>query len=114
MVANPARGQLNRKIVFSLSSFTPEILFSRDRFGGPVSRQRLLSTLRLNLVPTPGIPPDFGDGVYKYRQPPSSQYQIHGFTQLGTDGVHYREPTTTGLPISLSMAIFHPSLAKKA
>ena len=38
-VANPARGQLNRKMVFSLSPFAPENLVSRDGFGGPVPRQ---------------------------------------------------------------------------
>ena len=37
MVANSARGQLNREIDFFLSSFVPENLVSR--FGSPVSRQ---------------------------------------------------------------------------
>ena len=35
-VANPARGQLNRKINISLSAFVPENLVSRDGFGSPV------------------------------------------------------------------------------
>ena len=38
-VANPARGQLNRKMNFSLFPFAPENLVSRDRFGSPVPRQ---------------------------------------------------------------------------
>ena len=39
-VANPARGQLNRKnYVFSLSAFAPENLVSRDGFGRSVPRQ---------------------------------------------------------------------------
>ena len=38
-VAYPARGQLNRKIIFSLSLFAPENLVSRDGFGSPVPRQ---------------------------------------------------------------------------
>ena len=38
-VANPARGQLNREISFSLSAFAPENLVSRDGFGSPVPRQ---------------------------------------------------------------------------
>ena len=39
-VANPARGQqLNRKLNYSLSSFAPENLVSRDGLGGPISRQ---------------------------------------------------------------------------
>ena len=38
-VANPDRGQLNRKIILSLSPFAPENLVSRDGFGSPVPRQ---------------------------------------------------------------------------
>ena len=34
-VANPARGQLNRKICISMSPFAPEHLVSRDGLGGP-------------------------------------------------------------------------------
>ena len=38
-VANPARGQLNRKMNISLSAFSPDNLVSRDGFGSPVPRQ---------------------------------------------------------------------------
>ena len=38
-VANPARGQLNREINISLSTFARENLVSRDGFGSPVPRQ---------------------------------------------------------------------------
>ena len=38
-VANPARGQLNRKNNISLSAFAPENLVSRNGFGSPVPRQ---------------------------------------------------------------------------
>ena len=38
-VANPARGQLTRKLNISLSAFAPENLVSRDGFGSPVPRQ---------------------------------------------------------------------------
>ena len=38
-VANPARGQLNREIIISLSAFGPEDLVSRDGFDSPVPRQ---------------------------------------------------------------------------
>ena len=38
-VANPARGQLNRKNDISLSAFVPENLISWDGFGSPVPRQ---------------------------------------------------------------------------
>ena len=34
-VANPARGQLNRKMNISLSAFVPENLVLRDVFGSP-------------------------------------------------------------------------------
>ena len=34
-VANPARGRLNREIIFSLSAFAPVNLVSRDGFGSP-------------------------------------------------------------------------------
>ena len=38
-VSNPARGELNREINISLSSFAPENLVSRDGFMRPVLRQ---------------------------------------------------------------------------
>ena len=38
-VANPARGQLNRKTYFSLSPFAHDNLVSRGGFGSPVARQ---------------------------------------------------------------------------
>ena len=38
-VANPARGQPNRKMNISLSAFAPENLDSRDGFGSSVPRQ---------------------------------------------------------------------------
>ena len=66
MVANPARGQLNRGDDFCLSSFAPENLVLRDRFSRPVpSRVSLLISIpRLNLALTHGIPPTFRDGVH--------------------------------------------------
>ena len=38
-VANPARGQLNKKMNIPLSAFVPENLVSRDGFGSLVPRQ---------------------------------------------------------------------------
>ena len=38
-VANPARDQLNRENEYSLSTFAPENLVSRDGFGRPVPHQ---------------------------------------------------------------------------
>ena len=45
MIANPARGQLNRemKVFFSVSPFAPENLILRDGFGRPVPRQTVRS-----------------------------------------------------------------------
>ena len=64
-VTNPARGQLNRENEISLSAFVPENLVSRDGFGSPVPRQPAHSILRLNLVLTYGITPEFRGGVHK-------------------------------------------------
>ena len=51
------------------------------------------STLRLNLVLTHVIPPDFRDGVHLlYRQPPSGQFRDYQVTQLRTDDIHCCEP----------------------
>ena len=51
----------------SLSAFVPEDLVSRDGFGSPVPRQpaHLHMILRLNLVLSYGIPPEFRGGVQR-------------------------------------------------
>ena len=60
-VANPARGQLNRESEhFPVPVRAPENLVSRDGFG------LLISILRLNLVLTYGIPPEFRGGVHLF------------------------------------------------
>ena len=46
------------------STFAPESLVSRDRFGRPVPRQPVHSHTQANLVLTQGIPPAFRDGVH--------------------------------------------------
>ena len=65
-VANPARGQLNRKNNIPLSPCVPENLVSRDGFSRPIPRQptHLHMILRLNLVLTYGIPPEFRGGAH--------------------------------------------------
>ena len=63
-VANPARGQLNRKNIFSLSAFAPDNLVSGSAVSSRVSL--LISILRLNLVLTYGIPPEFRGGVHLF------------------------------------------------
>ena len=54
-VANPARGQLNRKNEY----FPFLVRASRNGFGSPVRVSLLIYILRLNLVLTYGIPPEF-------------------------------------------------------
>ena len=51
-VTNPARGQLNREMNYSLSPFAPEKLVSRDGVDSPVPRQPapLHTILRPNMV----------------------------------------------------------------
>ena len=101
-VANPARGQMNRKNVSSLSPFAPENLVLWDGFG-PVPRQHArLSTHRLNLVLTPQWRPL----LYSYRQPPSGQSRVHQVKQLRTDCVHFGEFTGTGPPWTNFWAAF--------
>ena len=57
-VANPARGQLNREKIFPCPRACLRIWFHET--GSAVSRVSLLiSILRLNLVLTYGIPPEF-------------------------------------------------------
>ena len=83
MVTHSARSRLNREKNVSL-------------FGRPVSASACSFTLRLNLVLTRGVPPDFRDGVYIYCQPSSGQFQIYRVTELPAGGVHCREATGTG------------------
>ena len=71
---------------FSLPPFAPDNLVSRDGFGHPVPRQPAssFSALRLNLVLTHGIPPDFRGGVhlfsYTNHHTPSGQSRVYRVT----------------------------------
>ena len=75
-------------------------IWSRETGSAAPSHVSLLiSILRLNLVLTHGILPDFRDGVHLYLFIPSTAigsipnfYQV---TQLRTDGVHCRESAGT-------------------
>ena len=87
------------KIHISLSAFAPENLVSRDGFGSPVPRQPAHLILRLNLVLTYGIPPEFRGSVHLIilnSHTPSGQSRVYRVTQLRTDGVHCRESAGTG------------------
>ena len=65
----------------------------------------LISILRLNLVLTYGIPPEFRGGVHlliSNRHTPSGQSRFYRVTQLRTDGVHRRESAGTG-PVNVKV-----------
>ena len=104
-VANPARGQLNRKMNISLSALPPENLVSRDGFGSPIPRQPA------------HLHPQAESGAYLLRDSTRAprrrpfmylktairhrvKYRVT--TQLRTDGVHGRESAGTG-PVNLKV-----------
>ena len=65
----------------------------------------LISILRLNLVLTYGISPEFRGGVHSFiynRHTPSGQSRVYRVTQLRTDGVHSRESAGTG-PVNIKV-----------
>ena len=65
-VANPARGQLNRENN-NFSVRVRLIIWSREAGSAVPSRVSLLILiLRLNLVLTYGIPPEFRSGVHLF------------------------------------------------
>ena len=67
-VANPARGQLNRETIFPCPRSRLRI-WSRETGSAVPSRVSLLiSILKLNLVLTYGIPPEFRGGVHLFIQ----------------------------------------------
>ena len=70
-VANPARGQLNRKNQYFLVPVSRLKIWSRETGSAVPSRVILLISilLRLNLVLTYGVPPEFRDyGQFNYTQ----------------------------------------------
>ena len=66
MVANPARGQLNRGMNISLSAFAPKNLASRYGFSSPIPRQ----SAHLHTQAESGAylrdPPEFRGGVHLF------------------------------------------------
>ena len=106
-VASPARGQLNRKNeYFPVRVRSCLRIWYRETSSAVPSRVNLLiSILRLNLVLTYGIPPEFRDGVHLFiyiRHTPLGQSRVYQVTQLRTDGVHCRESAGTG-PVNLKV-----------
>ena len=76
-------------------------IWSRGMGSAVPSRiSQLISILRLNLLPTYGVPLDFRGGVHLSilsRHTPSGQSRVYRVMQLRTDGVHCRESAGTGL-----------------
>ena len=100
--ASPARGQLSRiNEYFPVRVRAWEFgLGRRVRQSRPASACSLLiSILRLNLVLTYGIPPEFRGGVHLFiynRHTPSGQSRVYRVTQLRTDGVYCESPPARG------------------
>ena len=85
-VANPDRGKLNREEKENPSSRSCVGIWSRKTSSVVPSRITLLiSILRLNLVRTYGIPPEFRGGVQLFflnRHTPSAQSRVYRVMQL--------------------------------
>ena len=75
-------------------------IWSREAGSAVPSRVSLLIfILRLNLLLTYGIPPEFRGGVHLFilnRHTLSGQFRVYRVTQLRTDGVHCRASAGTG------------------
>ena len=83
-VANPARGQLDMEIDIFLCPRSRLIIRSRETCSSVPSRVSLpISILRLNLVLTNGIPPEFRDGVQLFVVPYLSPRRDILFALLG-------------------------------
>ena len=100
-VANPPRGQLKGKMNISLTPFAPEKCCSCET--GSAASASSFSTLRLNMMLTQEILPDFRSGVhFLCRHTPSGRSRVFRITQLRTDGIHCRESAGTG-PVVLKV-----------
>ena len=82
-----------------------QIIFSCPRLADPSRVSLLVSILRLNLVLTYGIPPEFRCSVHVFiynRHTPSGQTRVYRVKLLRTDGVHCRVYTGTG-PVNIKV-----------
>ena len=85
-VANPARGQLNRKINIPLSPCVPENLVSRDGFSRPVPRQ----PAHLHTQAEPGAYLRDSSRVPRRRPFMKSPYAIGSVPSLSGHAIAYR------------------------
>ena len=104
-VANPARGQLNKKMNISLSPFVPGNLVSRDGFGSPVPRQ----PAHLHTQAQSGAYLRYSSRFLRRRpficlncHTPAGQSRVDRVTPLRSYGVHCRESAGTG-PVVLKV-----------
>ena len=108
-VAKPARGQLNRENIYFPARVRSRLrIWSRETGSAVPSRVSLvISVLRLNLVLTYGIPPEFRGSVHLLSlnpHTPSGQSRVYRVTHVRTDGVHCREFAVTG-PVNLKVVL---------
>ena len=103
-VANPVRRQLNRENeCFPVPVRAADFGLARWVRPSRPASAHLFSTLRLNVVLTRGILPDFRYGVHIiYGQPPSGQSRVNRVTQMRTDAVPCRKSAGTG-PVVLKV-----------
>ena len=105
-VTNPARGQLNKENNQFPCPPSRLRVWSRKTGSAVLSRVSLLiSILRLNMVLTYGVPPEFRGGVHLFilnRHTPLGQSRVYRATRLRTYGVHCRESAGTG-PVNLKV-----------
>ena len=107
-VANPARGQVKRGNEYFLVRGWCLRIWPRETGPAVLSRVSLLiSILRLNLVLTYGIPPEFRGGVHLFilnRHTPSGQSRVYRVTHAIAHRwrSHCRESAGTG-PVNLNV-----------
>ena len=89
----------------SLSSFAPENLVSRQRFGSSVPRSLLISILRLNMMLTGFLPISAAASISLFKTVIRhwASPEFIRIVQLRTDGVHCREYAGTGPPVNLNV-----------
>ena len=88
-----------------MSAFAPENWSRETGSAVPSHVSLVISILRLNVVLTYGIPPEFRGGVHSFienRHTPSGQSRVYRVMQSRTDGIHCRESAGTG-PVNLKI-----------
>ena len=97
-VVNPARSAEQGKFIFPRPRSRLEIWSRETGLAVPSRVGLFISILKLNLMLTYGIPPDFRDGVHLFISSTAVHRVSPDFyrvTQLRTDGVQCRESAGT-------------------